>query len=172
MVGAAATLAIGSAVIAQTLQAPTMGKFSATEVGIEPVMKVPPAHYLAEANAFDDWIVAAGLIGLERSRSPALRAFAEQAIAEHRSLRRSRSNADARQPPDLAKALASLRGASAPSFDALFWRDQLVVHRRSWALHSGFAVDGLDRALRRRAQAAVALEERHLHALPMRPMPY
>lgn len=164
-------LTVASAGLAQTMQAPTMGRMTAPDVGIEPMMRVPAANYVAEAGAFDDWILAACRLALSRSRSPAVLAFARRVGRDHASARRLRGSVVSGDA-GLARNLAELRSAPAQRFDAMFVAAQLDVHRRVWALHSGYAADGRDTRLRRLAAATVLVEERHLRALPLRPMPY
>lgn len=156
---------------AQTMQAPTSGGMTALQVGIEPMMRVPTATYVAEADAFDAWIVAASRLALARSHAPAVLTFARRAGPAHAAAR-ARRGGTATFDGDLAKALDALRQAPPNRFDALFARMQTIVHRRAWALHSGYVVDGGDARLRRSAAVAVMLEEAHLRALPLRPMPY
>lgn len=164
-------LLLAGAATAQTVQAPTMGGLSATQVGMEPMMRVPTATYVAEANAFDTWTVAASRLALTRSRSPMVRAFARRSLAEHAAMQHARGGA-ARSDGALSASLRRLHRASATQFDAAFARAQVAVHRWGWALHSGYAADGENAKLRRAAAVAVTIEERHLRALPLRPMPY
>jgi len=160
-----------AAATAQTLQAPSVGAMSAPQVGIEPAMKLSTAAYAREANALDAWVAAACRLATGRTRNAHVLAFARTAGPAHARALRERGGSPTRTP-DLISRIGRLRHARADAFDRLFVAGQITAHRRLWSIHSGYAFDGADPRLRRTATAAVPGEERHLHALPMRPMPY
>lgn len=158
---------------AQTLQAPTMGRMKATDVGIEPAMRLSAVAYARRAAQLNDFDLAAADVALARTRSRAIKSLATRMRADHARLRRALGLVPAAgRMKDLAPMLDQLRRAPASSVDRLFVAQQLETHRRGWALHSGYAADGADARLRLLAAGAVALEEVHLHALPMKPMAY
>lgn len=171
LISATAMCALQAGLAGQTLQAPTVGGMSATQVGVEPAMKLPTARYLADADALDTWVVAACRLVTGRTRDARLLAFAAQAGPAHWHAMRLRGGSPTSRP-DLAERLGKLRGARGDDFDRLFVADQIAVQRRLWSLHAGYAVDGTDPRLKRAAAADVSMEERELHDLPMRPMRY
>ena len=155
----------------QTLQAPTVGRMSANQVGVEPAMKLPTARYVAEADALDAFVATSSRMAMTRSRDPGVLAFARRAGPAHAQSLHARGGSPA-APPELASRLDRLRAARGGEFDRLFAADQIAAGRRLWSVHTGYAADGPDPRLKRAAAAAVPLEERDLHALPMRPIPY
>lgn len=167
---------ITSAAAAQTLQAPAMGQMSATDVGIEPMMRLTPADYRALARDNDAYEVAAARIARRRAVSPATRSLAARLEADHARALAGRGPAGAAATPGLRmpfdRALRALAAAPADRFDALYLRQALDTHRHAWALHAGFAADGGDARLRAGAGKDLAREEDHLRRLPMRPMRY
>ena len=172
-VGLALALATpASGASAQTVQAPVMGTMRATDVGMEPAMRLTSATYAARAAQIDAYESAATGVALVRSRSPAVRALAARLNEDHARLRRDRGVEPAAAQSDLPAMVDSLRRAPPGALDRLFLAQQLLVHRRAWALHSGYAADGSDPRLRAAAARAVQLEEAHLHRLPMKPMRY
>ena len=162
--------------VAQTMQAPATGQMRATDVGIEPMMRVSPTDYAALAGDHDAFEVAAAKLARTRGQSPAVRALAARFETDHARAAAKRRAADRPAPPVLrmpyARALLALRSVSANDFDRLYVRQALDAHRHAWALHAGFAADGADTGLRARAGADLAIEEEHLHRLPMQPMRY
>ena len=156
---------------AQTVQAPVMGAMKATDVGMEPVMRLRPATYAGRAAQLDAYAVAAADMALARSRERPVRVLAARLKADHARLRRERGSAPD-MASDLPGMLAALRSAPPHDFDRLFLAQQVAIHRRAWALHSGYAADGTDARLRAAATRAVPVEEAHLHELPMKPMSY
>lgn len=152
----------------QTLHAATAGARSATQIGMEPAMGLPTARYRSEATANDAFAVSACKLALARSRDAAVLKVARGAGEEHAAMLR----APVARTPVLAHRLVQLRAARADMFDRLFAETQTAAHRSAWSIHSGFAGDGGKPLLRRAAVSAVRVEERHLHDLPLRSMPY
>lgn len=173
VVSALLGLAVGPAV-AQTMQAPTMGAMSATDVGMEPMMRVAGARYARLALINELRTIEAARRAAASARSGATRATAMAILREHRgALRDLTGIATAARQMNTAHALAArdvaaLRGVPVERFALT----QLDWQRHAWALHSGYAADGQDSALRRFARAAVMRVERDLRRLPMRPMAY
>ncbi|WP_425229145.1 DUF4142 domain-containing protein [Sphingomonas sp.] len=167
---------LAGAAVAQTLQAPSAGRMSATEVGIEPMMRLSTADYRALSHDNDAYAVAAAQIARRRAQRAPIRDLSAMLGADHARALAARGPAGAPAAPALrmpfARALQALDAVPADRFDALYLRQTLEAHRHAWALHAGYAADGADPALRTRAGADLALEEAHLHRLPMRPKPY
>lgn len=164
---------------AQTQQAPLAGGMRATEVGAEPMMRVSAGVYIAVAAAQHRYEIAAAAIARSRSRNEAIRRLAGMIGADHQGALSTLTRTGVRPaavPAPLAERfdvlLQLLRSASAEQFDQEYLRQVADRHRHSWALQSGYASDGADAALRQVAQQGVAMEEAHLHRLPMRPMRY
>lgn len=173
---ALAVALLPAAASAQTVQAPVMGRFSATQVGIEPMMRLDARSCAALARAGAAFELASARLALSRSRSPAVRRFATAALRDHARLAADlgRTPARPRRFPgalDCPAMLAALT-ADAATFDRCYLDQQLAAHRHAWALDSGYAADGRDSRLRALAMRALAVDEAHLGMLPMRPMRY
>jgi putative membrane protein len=165
-------LALGPAV-AQTMQAPTVGAMSSTDVGMEPMMRVAGPLYAKLSLTNEIRTIEAARRAAASARSDATRATAMVILREHQGALRelSRIAAIATQLPaarSSARGDLALLGDSAERFAQL----QLAWQRHAWALHSGYAADGRDPALRRFARDGVMRAERDLRRLPMRPMAY
>lgn len=161
--------------VAQTLQAPAMGDMRATDVGLEPMMRVSAADYAALARDHDAFEVAAARIAAARAQTPTVRALATRLATEHGAALSGRTPGGAVTPRmrmSYARALDALRTAPAGGFDALYLNQVTDAHRHAWALHAGFAADGADARLKARAPTDLARTEAHLHPLPMQPMRY
>lgn len=169
MLGAAATPAVS-----QTVQAPTMGAMSATDVGIEPMMRIPGPLYARLALANEMRTIEAARFAVTGADEDATRAMAREMLQEHLDALGALSAIPAAAAQlRLAKAsaagdVAGIRYRAAAGFAEL----QLGWQRHAWALHSGYAADGRDPALRSFARAAVMRAESDLRRLPMRPMKY
>ena len=153
-----------------------MGELRATDVGVEPMMRVSPADYAALARDNDVYEVAAARIARRRAQAPAVRALAATLERDHGHALSSRpvgGSAAARALRlQFARALRTLDAAPPARFDAIYVQQVLDAHRHAWALHAGFAVDGRDVGLKARARTDLATEENHLRRLPLRPMRY
>lgn len=160
----------------QTLQAPVMGRMTATEVGVEPMMRVSSADYVALARAHEVFEVAAARLARTRARAPATRVLAARFEATYARLLASRPGAAgpaaAALRMDYDRALRTLRDTPIDRVDALYLRQAADAHRHAWALHAGFAADGADAGLRARARADLIRTEQELRVLPTRPMLY
>jgi putative membrane protein len=174
IVASAMLCAVALPVSAQTLQAPTLGAMSATDVGIEPMMRLAAPLYARLALVSEMRTIAAARSAMVHARSSATSAIATEMLREHeRALR------DLSKIPIAASQLGQARTASNlatgrtrddPARD--FAGVQLGLQRHAWALHSGYASDGRDPALRGFARSAVTLVELDLHRLSMRPMQF
>lgn len=174
----AGTVFLAHGASAQTMQAPTMGRLTALDVGVEPMMRVPDRTYVALLRDAARSEVAAGRIALRRSRDPAVRALDTAIIHDHGAALAALSRIAGPERLDGGRTRATppklimLARAPAAAFDRLFLDQQLDAHRHLWALHVGHAADGPDPRLRALAGRSVPIEEAHLRRLPMRPMAY
>lgn len=160
--------------ISQTLQAPTMGAMSATDVGIEPMMRIAGPLYARLALANEMHTIEAARFAVAGADEDATRALAREMLQEHLNALRALSvipaaAAQLRQAKaSAARDVAGMRNGTAVSFAEV----QLDWQRHAWALHSGYSADGRDPALRSFARAAVMRAESDLRRLQMRPMKY
>lgn len=160
--------------VSQTMQAPTMGAMSATDVGIEPMMRLAPPLYARLALVNEMRTIEAARFAAASAGSATARVVATTMLREHEQALRDLSTI-----PIAASRLHQARTSAAS--DVARYRNlpaggfadvQLDWQRHAWALHSGFAADGQDQALRDFARSAVLRAEGDLRRLPMRPMKY
>ena len=158
----------------QTLQALTIGAMSATDVGIEPMMRLASSLYAKLALAGEMRTIAAARAAEARAGSEGTRMMAAAMVREHEAALRDLSaipiaKAELGHARSLAvRDIAANRNVTAAGFAEA----QLEWQRHAWALHSGYAADGQVPALRSFARSAVMQSERDLRRLPMRPMQY
>lgn len=151
-----------------------MGDMTAIDVGIEPMMRVASSRYAQLALANEIHTIEAARRAAANARSTATRSASVTMLREH--------EASMRGLAAIPTAAGQLRSASASAsqYDAVlrqapadrFAELQLDLRRYAWALHSGYAADGADPALRRFAGSAVLQAERDLRLLSMRPKQY
>jgi putative membrane protein len=169
MLGAATTPAV-----CQTVQAPTMGAMAATDVGIEPMMRIAGPLYARLALANEMRTIEAARLAVAGADKDATRAMARAMLQEHLGALRAISAIPAaamqlhQAKVWAVRDVAGMRNNAARGFAEV----QLDWQRHAWALHSGYAADGQDPALRDFARSAVMRTEGDLRRLPMRPMKY
>jgi putative membrane protein len=132
---------------------------------------VSPATYVSQAASIDLFVVKSCELVPLRSVTPALRAAAEQLLADHRGTASQLSFAGRRldllpSASLLPRHQAMLDELTASSdFDRTFVRLQRSVHGQALALHSDYARRGSSPTLRPVAANAAAVEQRHLSLL-------
>lgn len=136
--------------------------------------------FVANACMSDLYEIEAARIALERSRSEAVRGFAERMVAHHttakhqmRSALRSHEVAD--EFPDLAPTtelderrrslLKHLQEAPDDGFDKSYVDQQKLAHQEAITLHKGYADRGPNPQLRSVAAGGLPMIRRHLAAL-------
>ncbi len=128
------------------------------------------AESLAQSNGYE---LAAAQCALAQSRSPQVRAFAEEMIAEHENMARALLDAAKSaglEPPqshvggDQARFLSGLQSLRGGQFDREFARQQVLAHAGALATTRSYADNGSDSNLRHMAVAATPALERHLQA--------
>lgn len=135
---------------------------------------------LAHADAFE--ILEAQSV-LAQTRAPAVRAFAETMLADHRALDRALIDAAAKaglQPPasgvgaDQAALLNSLQGLTGTAFDQAYLEHQRLAHRSALVEAQAYAASGDDPAIRTLAATAATTISAHramLAQMPVQPSP-
>jgi putative membrane protein len=120
----------------------------------------------------DLYVVAAGKIALQRSRSPAIRSFARRMVEAHTAaiakLKRTiRYNNVIAALPDSVDArrrgmLDDLRGARSENFDHRYIAQQITAHKETGILMRRYAKVGKINAMRDFADASGKTEAGHL----------
>jgi putative membrane protein len=136
--------------------------------------KMPKPQEFADSVAQSDgYELAAARTALAQSRTPRVRAFAEQMVADHERMAqelRDAAQASRLEPPhphvggDQVRFLASLQSLRADEFDREYGRQQMLAHASALAVMRAYAEKGSDPNLRRLAAAAAPTIERHLLA--------
>lgn len=145
-------------------------------------MGAPPPPPMAEATrAAPAFVTAAGASDLyeiqssqavlETAQNADVRRFAQMMIEHHTMTTQevmAAAKASGMNPPppmlDARKAamLADLRGASGAARERMYVDQQVMAHKEAVALHSGYASNGDNAALRAVASKAVPIVQQHL----------
>lgn len=176
----AGALALTAAAPAFAQPAPT-GSMTAQQVGVSPLTGTSAANYVKMAADADMYEIESSKLALMRGQSPEVKAFAKEMIADHIQTTKSLMGAlktpqrtipkpPAKLSADNAAKIALLKKAPKAKFDSLYMQQQATAHQTAWALHSGYAMDGTDPALKQVATTAVPVIEKHLaHVKQMTP---
>ena len=130
-----------------------------------------PQEFIASAAESDGYELAAAQDALAQSRSPPVRMFAEQMLADHARLEqafREAALASGLEPPqphvggDQMRFLASLQSLRATEFDREYARQQVLAHTSALTTIQSYAAKGSDPNLRRAAALAIPIIEHHL----------
>lgn len=134
--------------------------------------------YARKAGASDLYEIESSRLALQKAGSGAVRQFGQMMIEHHSRTTQqltSAARAAGMTPPPPAleprqqKMIDELRGLSGAQFDAAYLRQQRMAHQQALALHSGYAENGDNAALRKAASAAVPIVQRHIDLLARLP---
>ena len=130
--------------------------------------------FIENAAIGDRYEIESARLALQRSRSPQVRAAAEQMIADHTAnthhLTAALEMNETRGLPQPPSALDSrrqmmidhLQGAPEDKFDADYASQQVMAHEETVSLMRSYASGGDNAQLRSLAQSALPVVERHL----------
>ena len=179
---AAAGLALaGSTAPLFAQDAPASAAMTATDVGVSPMMGVSSADYVNGAADGDMYEIQSSKLALAKSKDAKVRMIAQQMITDHTATTKSLMAALPKTSPKIAKPkmklsaenaamVAELKSTKAGTgFDNLYLQQQMMAHQKAWSLHSGYATDGSDPALKQVATSAVPIVESHIQHLKMSP---
>lgn len=132
---------------------------------------VSPAQYVAQASSIELFLIGASELAMQKSSRPRTREFAANEITAHKgtsaqlSLEGRRLNLlpSATLNPRHQAMLNDLERAT--DFDALYRRDELMVHQEAEALHGRYAASGSSPTLRPVAQLILPIIQRHQRML-------
>lgn len=163
------TLPRGGAAIALCLSSvPALAQMPAPTMAAATNQAMP---YLAMAGEGDVYEVTSSQIAIQRSRDPQVRAFATMLIGEHTrttnlALAAAKTAGVTPPPPVLGTQqramIGQLLSAPAADFDRIYLQQQVPAHQTALALHSGYAANGDEAALRTVASGAVPIIRQHL----------
>ena len=136
----------------------------------QPTMNGP--EYVAAAGASDLYEKRSSEIVLTDAQNDEVRSFASMMIKDHTNtsgqVKAAATGAGITPPPPslVPKQQAmidALTKMSGPQREKLYVQQQLAAHQEALALHSGYAKNGDDAALKQVAATAVPIIERHLN---------
>lgn len=130
-----------------------------------------PAQFVAQASSIDLFLIGASELAMRKSSRARTREFAANEITAHKgtsaqlSLEGRRLNLlpSATLSPRHQAMLNELERSS--DFDALYRRDEQIVHQQAEALHRRFAASGSSPTLRPVAQLILPIVQRHQRML-------
>ena len=184
MLSALSAIALSTAIAGPAMaQDPTAttGSMSPSDAGVSPMMGTSATDYVKLAADSDMYEIQSSRVALSKSKTPAVRQFAQQMIADHtqttKTLMAALKNGDrtiakpsTKMSAQNASKVALLKKAPKASFDNLYMQQQMQAHQTAWSLHKGYATDGTDPALKQVASTAVPIIEQHLqHVKGMMP---
>ena len=171
-----AILLAAAAALSLSACAPTtadQGTAEKTAVGTPDMTPETASSFVPMAASGDSFEINSSRLALERSTNNGVRTYAQMMIRDHTNTTQQLSaaaRAAGITPPPPGTMLPlhqtmfdRLQGAgSGASFDRAYWREQVMSHQTSLALHSNYATDGDTPALRQVASAATPIVRMHL----------
>jgi putative membrane protein len=128
--------------------------------------------FMAEAARSDMYEIQSSQLALTKASSQGVKDFAQMMVRDHTNstqmvMEAARAGGMTPPPPpplDARRAgmLDQLRGASGPAFDRMYQQQQLMAHKEALALHSGYAQNGDNAALRAAAGKIAPIVQQHL----------
>ena len=131
------------------------------------------APYVMAAGQSDLFEIESSQLALQKSRTPAIRQYADMLIKHHRqtttaTLAAARKAGMTPPPPvpnpGARASIGELQSASAADFDRIYLAQQVPAHRAALALHKSYGAGGDQAALRTSARKAVPIVQQHLTA--------
>lgn len=128
------------------------------------------AGSVAQSNGYE---FAAAQTALVQSRTPQIRSFAQQMLADHERMAgalRDAAKASGLEPPrsevggDQSRFLSSLQSLRGSDFDREYARQQMLAHIGALTVMRSYAEKGSDRNLSRFAASSVPIIEQHLES--------
>jgi putative membrane protein len=158
--------------IAAPAFAQSAGSMTAADVGVSPLDNIDAATYVKMAADSDMYEIKSSQLAASKAQRDDVKAFARQMITDHtqttKSLMAALKNQDrtiarpsTRMSSENAANIKLLQKAPKGQFDTLYLTQQVAAHQKAWALHSGYATNGSDPALKQVAATAVPVIEQH-----------
>lgn len=185
----AAALLVASPALAQTPAAhpaghnaaavdgtPVTGSMTATDLGVQPMTGVSAVAYAEYASDSNRYEIESSKIAIGKSNRSDVKAFARMVIADHETAQGGLKKALKNPARKVAKPndglsrdnsaqIDALKSASREQFDTLYISQQMAAHKKSWALHRGYADTGEDTTFKQLAATQVPVIERHIAQL-------
>ena len=138
-----------------------------------PEAKTAATPYVAAAGMSDLYEINSSQIALQKSKSAAVRKFADMLIKHHQKTTAATTKAAAKAgialpPPMLdpgaAASIAELQGAPEANFDRIYIGQQIPAHMAALDLHQSYLTGGDQAPLRASAKSAIPIIKAHLSA--------
>jgi putative membrane protein len=130
------------------------------------------ADYVTNAALGDMYEIESSKLALEKAQSPEVKKFAQQMVTDHTATTKKLKDTVAQanlslSPPAALDArrqgmIDNLKSASGADFDRAYLDQQTAAHREALTLHSGFAQDGDNDALKKLAAKTAPRIQHHL----------
>lgn len=136
-----------------------------------PEAKTTAAAYVDAAGKSDMYEMESSKIALKKSKSPAIKSFANMMIKDHtkttKATMAAARTAGMNPPPPapdagITASLTELQNASDADFDRIYLAQQLPAHQAALDLHQSYAANGDQPALKASAKSAVPIVQRHI----------
>ena len=129
-----------------------------------------PEDFAATAAATDTFEITEAQFVLAQTRDEAVRAFAQEMLADHARTRQALEAAAAKSglraprsmDADQARLLSGLQGETGSAMDRDYLTQQVITHTAALAVQSAYARQGSDPNLRLAADAAAPVVKHHL----------
>jgi putative membrane protein len=170
---AASLAALSLGACAGDMQSADAGAPSAMSSGAMAAANAPTdaMTFINEAARSDMYEIQSSQLATTKASSQAVKDFANQMIRDHTNstqivMAAAQSAGMNPTPPSLdsrrAGMISQLQGASGADFDRMYLRQQLMAHQEALALHSGYAKNGDNTALRGAAAQIAPIVQQHL----------
>lgn len=139
----------------------------------------PPAEaknsampYVMAAGASDQFEIQSSQIALQKSPNAATKRYAQQLIRDHQKTTAATAKAAKKAgltppapmlDPGAQPSIDELNAAAPADFDRVYFGQQGPAHQAALDLHSSYAAQGDQPALKMSAKAAVPIVQRHLN---------
>ena len=133
--------------------------------------KTTAAAYVDAAGKSDMYEMESSKIALQKSKSPAIKSFANAMIRDHtkttKATMAAAKKAGMNPPPPapdagITASLTELQNASDADFDRIYLAQQMPAHQAALDLHQSYAANGDQPALKASAKAAVPTVQKHI----------
>jgi len=134
---------------------------------------IPPASkdFATDAVQSSEYEIEAAWVARTQSKTPSVRAFAQEMIEDHTraqaAMRQAAAASGLSAPPsalssDQAHLLAALQSTRGADFDTLYARQQVLAHSQALAVEQSYAGAGPDGLLKQAARSDLPMIQQHL----------
>ena len=167
------TCAVAALMLAGGLGAHAQDASTAEQAG--PGAMNSATSYVTAAGQSDQFEIQEGKLAESMGKSPKIRAFGKQMIADHTKsthmvMAAAMLSGLPQMPPpplrpDQDQMMAQLQATSGSAFDRMYVQQQLQAHKQALAMQRSYAMSGGDANLRGAAKKIVPVVEHHIAEL-------